>query len=142
MGQDLNREELCKGEWDADLDKYPEKEYLFVSNGYNCSISRNCRWNYCGYVDLPPNHPDFSKTYQDLEKIISVHGGLTYGNCDGSFGFDTCHMGDLSPVGVTLKSKYPEMILHFPPTTYHYWTFEEVKTEVENMAKQFKSREG
>lgn len=145
MGSEFSRQELNNGEWDDDLNKFPDNEYFFVSHEYKCKIKRNrLTWTYCGYVYLPPDHIDYNKSYNELEDIIKVHGNLTYGN-NGVFGFDCCHslMGDVSPVSETLKIKDPKLFQHVDSLSnrYHYWTFEDVKKETENMAKQFKDRE-
>lgn len=140
----MPREELIEGIWDEDIDKYPENYYQFISKcGYACEIKRNGNWVYCGYVQLPNDHPYYDEDYNDITDIQD-HGDLTYGQ-DGKFGFDCGHMleGDISPQDETLKVKNPEL---FPQVVslsgkYHYWTFEEVKEEVENLAQQFKDKE-
>lgn len=149
MGNDFSRTELIKGMWDNDLDKYPERKYEFISkDGYKCEIKRNHVWTYCGYVILPKDHPFFKKKYQEIEKLIDVHGGLTYGEGRGKFGFDCHHilMKDISPLDETMKVKHPELFpsvddMCFFGTTSHYWTYEDTKREVERMSKQFKQYE-
>lgn len=143
MGNKLEREQLIKGVWDKDIDKYPLDEYTFESTcGYICEIKRNNNWIYCGYVQLPENHPDFDKEYNDIQDI-HVHGDLTFGE-NGKFGFDCGHIlkGDISPQDETLKITNPMestvlTSLH-GNECYHYWTFDEVKNELENLANQFK----
>ena len=139
MGNTMDKSELIGGVWDFDINKYPEKEYTFTADcGYECIIRRNMQWAYCGYVQLPGDHPYYDKHYDDIDDIY-VHGDLTY-STDGLFGFDCSHIleGDISPLDETMRAKYPDMFrsLH-NGTTPHYWTFEEVKKETENMAKQF-----
>jgi hypothetical protein len=55
----------------------------------------------CGYIGVPPEHPWYGKSYNELE--VSIHGGLTYSENsvgkeapDGYWwlGFDTAHLGD------------------------------------------------
>jgi hypothetical protein len=82
-----------------------------------------------------------------LEKIIRVHGDLTFGE-NGKFGFDTHHMGDISPVDETMAVKAQDermrKVFQTEPlfgNQKHYWTFEQVKEEVKYMAEQFKERE-
>lgn len=146
MGAEISRNELVSGVWNTDIDAHPENNYQFIDSAteYQCSVRRNpSSWTYCGYVQLPNSHPDFSKTYQNLSKQIEVHGGLTFSE-NGKFGFDTAHFGDISPARESHQAKNPD--LYPPPSSMvnahsHYWTFDEVKAEVESMAKQFKDRE-
>ena len=76
---------------------------------------------------LPIEHPDFDKTYFDLEDVINVHGQLTFSD-NGKFGFDCCHFDDISPIFGSLKDG-------------HYLTFDEVKIEIEKMVDQFEKRQ-
>ena len=83
---------------------------------------------YCGYVQLPKDHPDYLKSYFDLGTIIKVHGGLTFSNF-GKFGFDCFHYNDISPtLGSISKNS-------------HYWKFEEVEEEIKKMVDQFEERQ-
>lgn len=150
MGSEFSRDELIKGVWDDDLDKHPENNYEFISkSGYKCEIRRGYSWTYCGYVTLPKGHPFFYKKYHEIEKMISVHGDLTYGRGDGKFGFDCHHilMGDISPLDETMKVKHPDKFpfidndIFFFKSQSHYWTFKETKEETERMAEQFKKYE-
>lgn len=149
MGMELSRDELTPGIWDDDINKHPGDIYTFEHCGYNCSIERNkSSWTWCGYVTLPANHPDFCKDCDRLEKIIEVHGDLTFGE-NGTFGFDTHHIrdGDMSPGDETTALKDGRMAAMMHDTQFisgrgkHYWTFEQVKEEVKRMAEQFKKRE-
>ena len=94
----------------------------FVSKeGYACRIKlvKSTFFQfYCGYVQLPTNHPDFAKTYREIDSEIDVHGGLTYGE-DGLFGFDCNHSGD----------------------TITEWNVARVRQECEALAAIFKLRE-
>lgn len=68
---------------------------------YNIYVSRVCTENmhwFCGYVEVPEDHP-FYGLYGELEDVLDVHGGLTYGDtahfADGYLiGFDCAHYGD------------------------------------------------
>lgn len=90
----------------------PDREE-FEHCGYPCLIQRSeGLFNFCGYVAVPPGHPDHGKEYNDGIKV-EVHGGLTYSNfclnniChtpkEGEpdnvwwFGFDCAHAGDYCP---------------------------------------------
>lgn len=149
MGATIARNELKSGIWDADINAHPEvKSDEFEVCGYQCRIHRNtAKWVYNGYVQLPKTHPDYKKTYRELEEKIIVHGDLTYGE-GGCFGFDCGHMlmGDISPVDETMREKNPDMFPSVDPIFLggqdpHYWAYEEVVTEITSMAKQFKARE-
>ena len=57
----------------------------------------------CGYIGIPPEHPWFNKTGEEIQELISVHGGVTWcasyaprQKFDGYkwIGFDTAHFGD------------------------------------------------
>lgn len=60
------------------------------------------RW-FCGYVRIPENHKLYGVDYNDLEDILSVHGGVTFAGAldgmDGFYvGFDCAHLGDTPEV--------------------------------------------
>jgi hypothetical protein len=148
----FTRAQIPHGEWDADLDAHPESEYAFTHSGYTCKIVRNpMNFTYCGYVDLPRGHPDYHKRYSDIEDDIVVHGGLTYDNKRGRFGFDCHHVtgGDVSPVDAIMYNSFKDshMASLFNPKRLslsgrtHYWTYEEVVAQIKSMAEQFKARE-
>jgi hypothetical protein len=139
MGEKFSKERLCSGVWDEDIANYPEDRYLFTMYGYRCQLERNSYWVYAGFVLLPFCHPDYNKTYKDLDKDIKIHGGLTYGK-DGKFGFDCFHGTDISPLVETLKLENPEIKI-LTTNDNHYWTFPEAKKELNNLAYQFKNRE-
>ena len=143
----LTRDQLIPGVWDQDLDEHPEKEFIFISKvGYICEIKRSWDWTYCGYVYLPKNHPFYEKTCDEIENLIKVHGGLTFGDSKGVFGFDCSHKlaGDISPGDKTMEQKNPELFPLLKSLIFeepHYWTWKEVKKEIEDMANQFKRYE-
>lgn len=126
------RNQLKPGIWDADLDAHPEDSYEFYSHGYKCKVTRNDSYAYCGYVIISKEHPYF-KDGDDAN--VQVHGGITYADDNGTFGFDCLHWGDLSPLQQTIECQFNNIPLKFG---LHYWTFEEAMAEVENMAKQFR----
>lgn len=134
----MDKSELIGGIWDSDIAEHPEKEYTFVATcGYECIIRRSMQWTYCGYVQLPKDHPYYDKHCDDIDDIY-VHGNLTC-SVDGLFGFECSHVseGDISPLDATIRAKYPAMLNFNDKIVPHYWTFDEVKKETENMAKQF-----
>lgn len=70
----------------------------FTELGFACSIEKKSMGHLCGYVDLPPKHPDFGKHYDNID--VNVHGELTFGKLVGGnwrIGFDCGHCGDLIP---------------------------------------------
>lgn len=103
----IDRAGWPKGEWDSEPDRVD-----FIHAGFSCLLHRNTLGNWCGYVGVPETHPDFGKSYDDVEDV-SVHGGLTYadlcreGICHVPqpgmpekvwwLGFDAAHFNDLVP---------------------------------------------
>jgi len=83
--------------------------------------------NWCGYVQT-----DFTDADRDdLNDVLGVHGGLTYGpDEDGWIGFDCAHGRDLC-----VSEHYP-----LPPTideeNYTVWTLEDVLAETRRLAEQ------
>lgn len=66
-----------------------EHKSLFLGSDY---------W-FCGYVNIPQNHPYYHKDYYEIYGEIDVHGGLTFSgslnNIDGYWiGFDCNHYDD------------------------------------------------
>jgi len=153
MGNEFSYDQLPDGEWDSDIRKYPEFEYNFIEgeSGYTITIKRmKSSWTYCGYVQLPKDHPDFNKNTEDLE--LNIHGGITYAS-DGLFGFDCHHLNDLSPVDCVMMTDVQTLnnIISREKNSErtsertserkkHYWTFEEVKAETEKLARLFYDR--
>lgn len=115
----------------------------------------------CGYVRVPPGHPDFGKGCDAVP--VNVHGGLTFAEIepckeheDGQgywFGFDCAHAEDASydpnmrledmttkegrdsfRIKSEMRRKYPA--ISFLGRPEHYWTQDEVATETERLAEQ------
>ena len=102
------------GVWQEEPDK---RQWMDEASGLPCLIVRNPSLGHlCGYVGVPPHHPDFCKEYDNVS--ADVHGGLTFsGFCQKDseetgichtvevfeddkvywFGFDCAHWGDMSP---------------------------------------------
>ncbi len=78
-----------------------ETPIYFEHVGYRCSNMRSFTGNWCGYVDVPPEHPWASL---DADAVpADVHGGLTWKEVlDDAplvrFGFDCGHHGDWQPM--------------------------------------------
>jgi hypothetical protein len=103
-----DRTHWASGPWDAEPDLVE-----FRHAGLPCVLRRSPMGVWCGYVGIPPEHPDHGGDYNDVP--VEVHGGLTYGRaCDPHvachvpapgesdafwwFGFDCGHGFDVSPV--------------------------------------------
>ena len=92
-----------------------------------------------GYVRIPETHPDYGKSYDSIS--AAVHGGLTYSDECGWYGFDTLHAGDFWP-GMDV---YPDGIIRNfryysnQPNTIN-WTQELVEQETERLALWFAGR--
>ena len=130
-----------------------EREWKHL--GLSCAVVQNREAsNRCGYVRVPPGHPLFGKSYDDVD--INVHGGLTFAEeepCteheDGQgwwFGFDCAHAGDITLDPSLSRDELPETmrfvydIQHkFPIFAEHYWTQSEVEAETESLAAQLAS---
>lgn len=114
---------------------------------YRCYAIKMEKWSkhHCGYVVLPPGHPDHGKDYDDIS--VNVHGGLTYAQ-DGdtraehdypgkdagyTLGWNCAHLGDAShPNGSFLGVDTADI----GGRPNHYWTVEEVATETEHLVDQ------
>lgn len=135
-------QDLPDGPWTEEFKKYPENVYKFEmldseKKKYECKVQRmnNHYWN--GYVSVPPTHRLKGTIYLNV-KGINVHGGLTYSDVEGTFGFDTYHVmsGDTSPADAYFHQQYQLPQLANPAIKPKYWTFEEVKKETERLALQ------
>lgn len=105
--RDANGEAWVGGEWDGEPDLVE-----WIENGWRCLVVRHMTNGHLnGYVGIPPGHPAHGVTDNDL--AIRVHGGVTYASPNTPaawvkhltvdlpglwwIGFDTGHLGDLSP---------------------------------------------
>jgi len=143
----IPRSDWGPGPWQEEPDRVEFKAY-----GFPCLMVRNAEvtGSWCGYVALSPGHPYFEKPYCDVD--VNVHGGLTYADhCCGDIchvpkkgetdnvwwlGFDCAHAFDCSP----RLYAYTNAVFGKPPAFLgqgHYWTCQEVREEVESLAKQF-----
>ena len=77
-------------------------------------------------------------SYQEVDDLVKVHGGLTYDKKEDGlkwFGFDTGHLGDLTPgLLLTMLEVDSARDWTWKGDTYRSWEF--VKAEVENLAVQ------
>lgn len=114
-----------------------EDIYMFEYEGLRCIVLKTPDiGNYCGYVEIPENHPFYQCNYIGCDSKLNsldVHGGITFSDdskelcyeLSSNFwciGFDCAHAGD-----------FVENV-----SDGHKWTFDEVKAEVEKLAKQVK----
>ena len=135
-----------------------EREWRY--KGLSCAVVQGREaGSRCGYVRVPPGHPEYGKHYDSVE--VSVHGGLTFAeiepcteHSDGQgwwFGFDCAHFQDAmydpeaTPESISdpesrrsleihreISGKYPIS----PEFNLHYWTEAEVVAETEQLAEQ------
>lgn len=126
----------------------------FRHAGLPCILRRHERHgNFCGYVGVPPTHPDHGKNYNDVE--VEVHGGLTFGDeCSAVachvpapgepdnffwFGFDCHHSYDLAPGFIAIEKR-----LGMEPLTlsepYAYRDLAYVRRQTEQLAEQLAAR--
>jgi hypothetical protein len=129
-------------------------------SGLSCAVVQAREaGNRCGYVRVPPGHPEYGKNYNDVE--VSVHGGLTFAelepcteHSDGQgwwFGFDCAHFQDamydpsVNPDTPGLSEEIRNVLttMHHMNLKYltsglttHYWTEAEVVAETERLAEQ------
>lgn len=109
-----------EGEWVNEPDEF-SFEYL----GVKCNVKRiiirePCEeevyfgGHFCGYVEIPYNHPYHHKKYEDMD--IECHGSLTYGEVHVGhwIGFDCAHAGDIVPSMKKLREGYSKRIFPIP----------------------------
>jgi hypothetical protein len=101
----------------------------WTAHGLECTIRSSGMEFFNGYVRLPSEHAGFGATYDQLNRSISVHGGLTYGvDPDGWVGFDTGHAGDYWPGQE-----------RFFGTAERTWDMERLIAETESLAEQLEN---
>lgn len=155
-----------RGPWDNEPDKVV---WIDPETDLDCMIVRNQLGNLCGYVGVPPGHPLHGVGYNGCpqkcpesycehspERLVSVHGGLTFSHfChEGGtichvpepgrpdhvywFGFDCAHSWDKVPA--TTQARYD--IDRMYPRAHEdavYRDVDYVKSEVTQLAKQLAS---
>jgi len=100
-----DRTKWVAGQWDNEPDRV-DFEYA----GLRCEVLRGPMGSFNGYVSVPERHPAYGIDYMNFEHPVSnldVHGGITYSGTheDGkswTFGFDTAHYLDLTPLDMSL----------------------------------------
>jgi len=150
--------------WALDWNTNQEVKHAFIYNGFVCCVEcSNTSLVYCGYVDLPQDHPDYNRAHYDkLVNEINIYGGLTFGAM-GIYGFDCAHSvsnkgPDVIPAIILnirhilhhvltnnqemtaeLKQHLQEVLLE--SKSRHYWMFKEMKEETMKLADQFAKRQ-
>lgn len=154
----LPKSEWGPGPWQTEPDRVE-----FDHFGYPCLMVRNTNvtGSWCGYVAVPPGHRCFGLENDEVDKLLDVHGGVTYtAHCEGHIchvpkpgepdnvwwiGFDCSHAMDLMPrlrafTGMMSRigglPEFPD-----PPFPEHYWTVEDTQKEVRKLAKQLNDLE-
>lgn len=128
------------GPWNDEPDRVEWR-----AHGFPCLIVRAPLGHLCGYVGVPPEHPEYDED-SDHDDLY-VHGGITYAeHCQGAIchvpapgepddvlwlGFDCGHSGDISPRLAALGSSWPDDI---------YRDIEYVRRETERLAEQLAAR--
>ncbi len=108
------------GPWDDEPDY---ASWIDEATDLDCLAVRSFSGAWCGYVGLPPGHPDHGRDYTDLQPQPVVHGGLTYSaTCRGDIchvaqpgrpddvwwlGFDCAHSLDFSPALAAYAATMP-----------------------------------
>jgi hypothetical protein len=128
------------GPWDGE----PDRLQWRTEAGLAGLVVRNSLGALCGYVGLPPGHPQYGVGCANID--ADVHGGLTYSDfCSGGIchvpdpgepervwwvGFDAAHGGDYVP-GFGLRGLWPMHLFEYRDITY-------VRLEVEKLAAQLR----
>jgi hypothetical protein len=83
----------------------PPPWFMFAYNNYQClAVKHPSLLHYCGYVQLPGNHPISiakPKLTDSVFDSVEVHGGITYSeqsevSYEWVVGFDCAHGGDMT----------------------------------------------
>ena len=125
---------FISGPWETEAN---EASFEEKASRYQCFVRRNKMGNLCGYVKVPESHPFHGLGYS-TDAVdhagIEIHGGITYsenaapdGTKGWTFGFDTSHSMDFSPVVARYR----------PPSGNEvYRNMDYVKSECESLARQ------
>jgi hypothetical protein len=120
--------------WETEPD---HKKWVEPTTKYKCEVKRNpMTLALCGYVTVPKKHHYYGLGYNDV--MANVHGGLTFSDDKGTFGFDCSHAGDLTPgilLSVLQSAKDPSEYAELTITHDTYRTFEWVVDETEKLAR-------
>lgn len=89
-----------------------------------------------GYVQLPTNHPYYSRDYDNIP--AQAPGGLTFSN-NGVVGFDTGHAFDVWTNEELQKYGGKTAFTHTESEHNIYWTLDMVIEETKQLANQLAS---
>lgn len=120
----------------------------FEYKGFRCVVVASGMGHRCGYVQIPKGHPYFEKPYEEIDEVVNVHGGLTYGTMSKSYpveteissywlGFDCAHYGDARDL--ELIKEFNSQVYEIYAGMYnegHLWTADEVCDELKQMVDQ------
>lgn len=138
--KDEIKEAWGPGPWQHEPD---ELDWRDDRTGLNCMIRRGYGGQWNGYVAVPPGHPLFGKSRNEVN--IYAHGGLTFSDgatLDGEwmFGFECGHIaaGDLVPIFT--QDEDLSAIMSDRRCTYRDFDF--VRKECADLARQLASYGG
>lgn len=111
-----------------------------VEDGIQWQIMANdVLFSWQGYAHIPDGHVRRHLNADDIEPLVDVYGGVTYGpDRQGRIGFDTLQ-GNSSVIGLdgenldALRRQLCERI-GWPWVESHKWTCDEVEEEMKRMA--------
>lgn len=119
--------------------KHPDSINILNINGYECMIRKSIysgTWN--GYVFIPSNHKLFKKHYNYLAHLSPEITFSNFINNKWCIGFDHAHWADYQPkmVEQLYGTEYEKLLQPSPYGTLQYFTFEDVRKELESLIKQ------
>lgn len=147
---EVDRSTWVRGPWDEEADLL-----RWDAEGLPCALVRNLMGAWCGYVGLPPGHPDNGKRPHELDDVVNVHCGVTYAGAPTTglraacalrehevalpsmfwVGFDCAH-GDRD----VFPSEPTYIRIELDKEFCFYKTMAWVKTETERLAYQLRKR--
>lgn len=107
-------------------------EKIWVYKNLHCMVSLVPLSHRCGYVGIPPSHPWFRISYEELP--INIHGGLTYSSMN-EYRDEQCGVVGLYWVGFDCNHAGDSNVNEVNPHG-HIWTLDEVGIETNSMADQ------
>lgn len=115
--------------WHDDFVFHPELATKGEYRGVPYEMKRNFGFCWCGYITIPEGIS--SDRYADFP----LHGGITAGG-DHMVGFDTNHLGDLSPLGeaLVLTSWFPRLDTEETYRDYDY-TLNQIQGFIDHMLR-------
>lgn len=129
------------GPWqdeNVDMTLFASGHFDTAGNSITCFVMRNQMGAWCGYAQVPPEHP--WRSLDDVEGV-SVHGGVSFfeetdmgGEVQRAkwIGFDCGHCDDYQPAMETVMRKLIKG--HRALSSQVYRTFEYVVEEARNLA--------